>query len=172
MTLRVITTSTPVGDFHVITEPVSDQSSQEIVVASGFGPLPDLLARLPETLRFAALQEQLSAHPYQTLVQAYFQGDTQALEQIPTRQEGTEFYERVWKAMSAIPYGQTVSYKDLAQTVGNPHAVRAVGTTCRRNRLVLLVPCHRVVRTDGSRGGYLYGDKIKRYLLELEKGNG
>ncbi len=169
MLLYLMTTPTPVGDFHLISEHVTERRSEDLVYASGFGSLSDLLTRLPQALRFGVFEKEQSTHPYGALAEAYFRGDKHALEQIPVKQDGTEFYQRVWKAMSAVPYGQTASYKDLAQAVGSPNAVRAVGTTCGRNRLALLVPCHRVIRTDGSRGKYLYGDTIKNYLLDLEQ---
>ena len=78
------------------------------------------------------------------------------------------FRRRVQEALPRIPYGQTRSYAEVAALVGNPRAVRAVGTSCARNPLPIVVPCHRVVRSDGSLGGYAYGLKIKEELLKRE----
>jgi AraC family transcriptional regulator of adaptative response/methylated-DNA-[protein]-cysteine methyltransferase len=81
---------------------------------------------------------------------------------------GTEFQRRVWSAIRAIPRGRTASYAELAQMTGQPTATRAVATACGANQLALLIPCHRVIRGDGSLGKYRWGDAIKRALLGLE----
>jgi AraC family transcriptional regulator, regulatory protein of adaptative response / methylated-DNA-[protein]-cysteine methyltransferase len=82
---------------------------------------------------------------------------------------GTAFQMRVWKALRAIPPGMTVSYTELARQVGAPKAVRAVASACGANPIALAVPCHRVVSKNGSLGGYRWGVKRKRALLEREK---
>ena len=87
---------------------------------------------------------------------------------IPLDLEGTEFQMQVWKALLTIPYGQTVSYLEVAQRIGNPKAVRAVGTAIGKNPTLLFIPCHRVIASDGSIGGYSAGIEIKKQLLELE----
>jgi methylated-DNA-[protein]-cysteine S-methyltransferase len=76
----------------------------------------------------------------------------------------------VLEHLPAIAYGRTESYAEVATAAGNPRAVRAVGTACATNPLPLLLPCHRVVRSDGSYGGYLGGTEAKRFLLSLEAG--
>jgi methylated-DNA-[protein]-cysteine S-methyltransferase len=82
----------------------------------------------------------------------------------------TAFQAQVWGALKEIPYGQTRSYGEMAKTVGNPKASRAVGRANGSNPVCLFVPCHRVIGADGSLTGYAYGEKIKKGLLELEKG--
>ncbi len=82
---------------------------------------------------------------------------------------GTPFQMRVWQALRAIPYGETISYLDLAQRVGNPRAFRAVGQANGHNPISIIVPCHRVIAADGSLGGYGGGLERKRILLALEK---
>lgn len=84
-----------------------------------------------------------------------------------------DFRRAVWKACSRIPYGQTVSYAELAELAGKPGAARAVGTAMRTNPLPIIVPCHRVLRSDGSLGGYSAPDgvRLKRRLLDLEAAN-
>ena len=82
--------------------------------------------------------------------------------------EGTDFQKAVWKAMMEIKYGETVSYQKLAKMAGYPNAVRAVGTACGKNPLCIVVPCHRVIRSDGQMGNYAWGQKMKQYLLKLE----
>lgn len=81
---------------------------------------------------------------------------------------GTEFERKVWSKTTSIPYGKTVSYKNLAQLVGHLGANRAVGTALAKNPIMLIVPCHRVIRSDGSIGRYSGGENIKKFLLEME----
>jgi AraC family transcriptional regulator of adaptative response/methylated-DNA-[protein]-cysteine methyltransferase len=89
---------------------------------------------------------------------------------LPVDVAGTPFQERVWQALREIPYGETRSYTDLAHAVGAPRAVRAVASACARNRVALVVPCHRVVRGGGALGGYRWGLERKRRLLAQERG--
>lgn len=88
---------------------------------------------------------------------------------IPLHSIGSDFEERVWKALRRIPVGQTRTYTDVAQSLGMPRAVRAVAAACGRNRLAVVVPCHRVIRKDGSLAGYYWGIERKQVLLEREK---
>lgn len=81
---------------------------------------------------------------------------------------GTEFQRKVWKALRSIPAGQTRSYTEVAQAIGQPQAVRAVASACAANPLAVLVPCHRVLRSDGGWGGYRWGLQRKQQLLLLE----
>ena len=83
--------------------------------------------------------------------------------------QGTEFQKLVWSELSKIPYGQTISYKELAQKIKKPLAVRAVGSANGKNPLCIIVPCHRVIASSGAIGGYSGGLKMKRTLLALEK---
>ena len=82
--------------------------------------------------------------------------------------EGTEFEKKVWEALREIPYGETRTYKWLAEKIGKPHAFRAVGNALGKNPIPIIFPCHRVIETDGSIGGYSAGVEIKRRLLEIE----
>lgn len=88
---------------------------------------------------------------------------------LPIDVQATAFEWRVWKALQQIPYGRTRSYAEVAAAIGRPKAVRAVANACAHNRVALLVPCHRVVRSDGALGGYRWGASRKRRLLEQEK---
>lgn len=87
---------------------------------------------------------------------------------LPLDVRGTAFQQRVWQALRDIPAGQTVSYTDIAQRIGAPKAIRAVAGACAANALAVAIPCHRVVRTDGSLSGYRWGVERKRALLERE----
>lgn len=91
---------------------------------------------------------------------------------IPLDLRGTEFQQQVWQALCAIPAGETRSYAELAAAAGRPTAVRAAGSANGANPVAVLVPCHRVIRSDGSIGGYAYGTAIKRELLRREKRSG
>jgi len=84
--------------------------------------------------------------------------------------EGTEFQRRVWLALADIPYGETVSYGELARSLGHPNAYRAVGSANGANPLAIILPCHRVIASDGSLGGYGGGLPTKQTLLDLERG--
>ncbi len=114
-----------------------------------------------------AATECPGGHPVLAALEAYFQG-RKVLFDFACRQEGTPFQQRVWQVLTEIPYGQTRTYKETAESAGFPRAARAVGTACAANKLPILVPCHRVVRTGGGLGGFGGGVKLKRYLLELE----
>lgn len=91
---------------------------------------------------------------------------------IPLDVQGTAFQEAVWSALKRIPPGETRSYAQLAAEAGHPAAVRAAGSANGANPVAVLIPCHRVIRSDGSTGGYAYGPEIKRQLLERERGGG
>ena len=81
----------------------------------------------------------------------------------------TPFQQKVYEVVGRIPFGQTRSYKWVAGKAGNPEAVRAAGQALKRNPFPLVIPCHRVVKSDGKTGGYIWGSKVKERLLTLEK---
>lgn len=89
---------------------------------------------------------------------------------IPLDPDGTEFQQRVWLELRRIPYGKTKSYKDIATSLGTPKACRAVGTANGKNPLSIIVPCHRVIASDGTLGGYAGGLPRKEKLLGIERG--
>ena len=80
---------------------------------------------------------------------------------------GTEFEKKVWHEISKIKYGQTVTYNDIAKKVNS--SPRAIGNACSKNKCLFLIPCHRIIRANGSTGGYVLGENIKEYLIKLEK---
>lgn len=98
----------------------------------------------------------------------YFDGKRKSFD-LPLCPEGTDFQKRVWRALEQIPYGEKRTYSEIAASVGSPHACRAVGTTCNRNPIAIIVPCHRVIGASGLLVGYAYGLDAKKYLLSLEK---
>jgi len=98
----------------------------------------------------------------------YFAGKRRRFE-VPLHLEGTRFQESAWAAMRKIPYGTTISYARQAKQIGKPRATRAVGTANGANPIPIIVPCHRVIASDGSLGGYALGLAMKRRLLALER---
>lgn len=110
----------------------------------------------PDTLR-----------PYVQQLEEYFAGERREFS-FPLDLRGTDFQLACWRALLAIPYGETRSYGDIARAVGRPQGFRAVGMANNRNPLAIVVPCHRVIASDGTLCGYGGGLEVKRKLLELE----
>ena len=104
-------------------------------------------------------------------VQDYFAGKPGAFEALPLDLQGSPFHLRVWQELRKIPRGETVSYQELARRVGNPKAARAVGQACGANPIPLIVPCHRVIASNGTLGGFSSGLPRKRWLLDHEQAN-
>ncbi len=100
-------------------------------------------------------------------LEAYFSGRLEQFD-LPLRPLGTPFQLQVWQALQEIPYGSTISYRQLAEALGSPKAFRAVGGANKRNPLPIVIPCHRVIASNGALGGYDGGLHIKRVLLALE----
>jgi methylated-DNA-[protein]-cysteine S-methyltransferase len=148
-------------------------------MASPIGPL--LLAGDKDGLRFlsfASSKRAVAPGPDWVLdesafrdvrgqLEAYFRGGLTDFE-VPLAMEGTKFQLRVWNELRAIPYGETISYAQLAGRIGNPKAVRAVGLANGSNPIPIIVPCHRVIGSDGSLTGFGGGLPTKKMLLELE----
>jgi len=99
---------------------------------------------------------------------AYFSGKLESFD-LKLAPEGTEFQKSVWKALCKIPYGETRTYKDIAASVGKPKAYRAVGLANNRNQIAIIVPCHRVIGSNGKLTGYASGLDLKAFLLKLEE---
>jgi methylated-DNA-[protein]-cysteine S-methyltransferase len=103
-------------------------------------------------------------------LKAYFSGELQFFD-LKLAPEGTEFQKSVWKALCEIPYGETQSYKDIAVSVGKSKAYRAVGLANNRNPIAIIIPCHRVIGSNGKLTGYASGLDVKEFLLGLEQCN-
>lgn len=101
-------------------------------------------------------------------VEAYYAGDLEAPLRVPVRTNGTELQEAGWRALREIPAGEPLTYASFAAALGRPSAVRAAASICARNPAGLFVPCHRVLRGDGSLGGFAWGLETKRALLNRE----
>jgi len=107
---------------------------------------------------------------YLKQIDAYFDGNLKNFS-INIEINGTDFYKKVWNEVKNIPYSQTKSYKDIAYAIGNPEAYRAVGNANGRNRIPIIIPCHRVIKENGEYGGYLAGQWRKKWLIEHERKN-
>ena len=125
----------------------------------------------PKRVRQAELVEQLD-HPIlldaQQQLNEYFQGQRQTFE-LPLDFEGTEFQKKVWQALLNIPFGKTRSYRQIAEQVGSPKAVRAVGAANGQNPISIIAPCHRVIGSSGKLVGFAGGLDNKEILLKLEQ---
>jgi methylated-DNA-[protein]-cysteine S-methyltransferase len=163
MTYRM-TMETPIGTLTIesndkavtlITLPT--ETGEPFPAASGRGPAPKSQdGPVPEPLALAASQ-----------LEEYFSGRRRQFD-LPLELAGTDFQRRVWLALAEIPFGETVSYAELAMTVGRPQAYRAVGQANGANPIPIVLPCHRVLASGGGLGGYGGGLPMKRRLLELE----
>ncbi|MGH9484085.1 MAG: methylated-DNA--[protein]-cysteine S-methyltransferase [Terriglobales bacterium] len=146
----------PVGPLTLV---VSARGVREI----HFGDVPAAAPAADSTRQTAAVARQL---------REYFAGRRTGFD-LALDWHGTEFQQAVWRALMRIPYGKTVSYADIARKVGKPKAFRAVGGANRRNPIPIIVPCHRVLGSDGSLTGYSGPTRldIKAHLLALEAGH-
>lgn len=157
------TLDTPVGELLIAATPdglvrlAYPREGHDSVLAQLAATVSPRVLRAPARLDTAARQ-----------LDEYFTAGRQRFELTLDLRLAHGFRRTVLEHLRAVPYGQTVSYAHLAATAGNARAVRAVGTACATNPLPLLIPCHRVVRSDGALGGYVGGAEAKRALVELE----
>jgi methylated-DNA-[protein]-cysteine S-methyltransferase len=163
--LAIVRLATPAGPLTVLLTP-----EDGVVRAAGFCPSEDLASRLPQELRVRGGRGAAARGAVADAVAAYGDGDLAALGRVPVHQRGSEFLQRAWQAMRTVPPGSTVTYARLAALAGRPGAVRAAGSACARNLVAPFVPCHRILRSDGSLGGYAYGLDVKQRLLGHEQG--
>jgi len=158
VTLKRLTITTPWSPLTVIVD------SDDVVVASWFGRKRGTDA---SHLDLEGIRD-VRTHPVAQSVAAWVHGDVDAILAVNVRQPGGEFQQAAWNAMRDVPGGTVVSYAELAHMAGRPRAIRAAGTACARNNVAPFVPCHRIVRTDGTMGAYGFGVRLKEQLLEHE----
>lgn len=130
-------------------------------------PNPRNLRQEQENKRVTFDESSAAMRPYQAQLEEYFSGVRRNFT-FSLDLRGTDFQIACWRALLAIPYGETRTYADIARAIGKPHAFRAVGMANNRNPIAIVVPCHRVIATDGTLCGYGGGLDLKRRLLELE----
>jgi O-6-methylguanine DNA methyltransferase len=162
-TLRLESVGSPIGDLLVAT---LGEAVCAIAFEGGEADTHRYLGR-----RYGAFAQapcRVSARVHAAL-DRYFDGDMAALEGIEAAARGTTFQERVWSALKKIPAGRTASYADIAQRIGQPTAVRAVGHANGQNPVPIVIPCHRVIGRDGSLTGFGGGVERKAWLLRHER---
>jgi len=142
------------------------------VVASGFADIDYVFAFLSDAEQARGRREVVpgadSVRPVVDALTAYAGGDLGALDHVVVRQPGGPFMQRAWDELRRVKAGETDSYAGLAVRAGSEKAVRAAGQACATNKVAPFVPCHRILRTDGSLGGYAYGLPVKEALLVHE----
>jgi len=130
--------------------------------------LMERLARLDPDLAVRGLAGEPGSGPVVDALRAYAAGDLGTLDTLTVAQPETPFRGEVWRALRGVPSGSAVTYTELAARAGRPSAVRAAASGCANNLVALIVPCHRIVRSDGGLGGYLFGVELKERLLRHE----
>ncbi|WP_210480904.1 methylated-DNA--[protein]-cysteine S-methyltransferase [Naasia sp. SYSU D00948] len=162
MTALIQFLPTPDGPFGVLV----DEDGR--VLASGWTDSPAaLLARLRPDRRPAGARSG-TAPAVADAVEAYYSGEHAAIDAVPVRQDGGPFRTEAWVALRRIAPGRPLTYTQFATAAGRPSAVRAAASACATNAVALFVPCHRVLRTDGSLGGFAWGTAVKASLLARE----
>ncbi len=162
--LTVFTMPTFAGPAHAVVTP-------EDGVLRLFGWLDSgpNIERLPADLRARGVSPGAGPADIRNAVEAYCDGDFQSMDGLAVEQPGTPFLRTTWDALRAVTPGRPITYSELAASAGRPSAVRAAASACARNLIALVVPCHRIVRSDGTLGQYFYGVGIKRSLLAHEQ---
>ncbi|PKI92265.1 methylated-DNA--protein-cysteine methyltransferase [Actinomycetales bacterium SN12] len=163
MTALVQTIPTPDGPLTILVD-----EAQRVLASGWTDDQAAIIARVHPALRPTAVAEGETdaAHA----ARAYYDGDLQAIYAVVVRQRGTVLQAAGWDALRRIEPGRPLSYSQFAVALGSPQAVRAAASICARNAPALFVPCHRVLRSDGSLGGFAWGLPVKLSLLARERG--
>ncbi len=148
----------PFGKVHIL---VDDSGLRQLLLSLNQHPFECSQEWEHAPARLAEFKHQILA---------FLQGELRTFT-LPLAPEGTAFQHQVWDAVKQIPYGETRSYADIANTIGNPHAYRAIGMANNVNPLPFIIPCHRVIGTNGALTGYRYGLAMKQKLLKMEQDN-
>jgi methylated-DNA-[protein]-cysteine S-methyltransferase len=152
---------TPLGPLNLLAD-------EHVLIGANFSTPEALLENLDAQYESRDIKGVRSIPVISELLQSYFDGDIRAINAISVSQSGAAFSQAAWKAMRKVAPGKTLSYADLAARSGSPAAVRAAGSACAKNAIVLVVPCHRIVKTGGALGNYAYGLEKKEWLLSHE----
>jgi methylated-DNA-[protein]-cysteine S-methyltransferase len=162
MTLLATTIATPLG-------PLSLLASEGVLRGASFTDEPaEVQARLGAGARGQEPRRTRDLGPVSDALRAYFDGEVHAIDTLAVEQAGNGWFQAAWKVMREVPAGSTISYRELAARVSDPGNARVAGFACASNQIVLVVPCHRIVRTGGSLGDYYYGLDVKTWLLRHE----
>jgi AraC family transcriptional regulator of adaptative response/methylated-DNA-[protein]-cysteine methyltransferase len=161
--VRYATATTPLGTVLVA---ATDKGVCKIAFGDDANTLIDQLAA--DFAQAGRVEDAARMEPFIAQIRAYLQGTRERFD-LPLDIGATAFQRRVWDALRRIPYGQTRSYTDIAESLGTPGAVRAVANACASNPVALAIPCHRVIGKDGAIAGYRWGRPRKEALLETER---
>jgi methylated-DNA-[protein]-cysteine S-methyltransferase len=162
-TARYATVDTPIGPFTTL-------ETDGVVLAAGWtGDIADLLPLVHPMLRPADPARAPDLGVVTRAVTAYHDGDLDAIDAIEVRQRSGAFLDESWRILRTVPAGAPITYTEYAAKSGRPTAVRAAANACARNAAALFVPCHRVLRSDGTLGGFRWGLTAKRWLLAHEQ---
>ena len=161
MPLLFSTYKSPVGILNLI-------SDHELLLAANLSSQKSLKESLSAEYADEEIKSVARLPIISELLDDYFDGDISAINSIKVSQPGASFSQAAWKAMRKVSPGKVMSYADLAKRSGSPDAVRAAGSACAKNATVLVVPCHRIVKTGGALGNYAYGLSKKEWLLHHE----
>lgn len=162
MTALIQTLDTADGPFTILAD-----ERQRVLVSGWTDDVEAILGRLPARSRPDAVRETETEAA--EAVRAYYAGDVAAVDAVAVAQTGTALQLAGWAALRGITPGEPLTYTSFAARLGNPRAVRAAASICARNAPALFVPCHRVLRTDGSLGGFAWGLPVKESLLARER---
>lgn len=155
---------TPLGDIILVEE---DGKLKEISISIQDKSDREIQNRLEEIDPDVYQQDSPFLNRVESELREYFAGERETFD-IPVTFAGTDFQEKVWKVIASIPFGETISYGEIAGKMEQPNAARAIGNACGNNPIPIIVPCHRVLASDGKLGGYSSGLENKRTLLTLE----
>ena len=159
------TVATPTGPFTFV---VDDAGA---VLASGWtDDAASLLPSIHRALRPASSRWSQELTAVSDAVEAYYAGQLDAIDSVAVRQRSGPYVEKVWESLRAVAPGSPMTFAQLAEAAGHPTAIRATATACARNGATLFVPCHRVLRQDGTVAGFRYGKPLKQWLLTYEDG--
>ena len=162
MTAQLLTMSTPDGPFTII-------ARDGLVLASGWTADPgDLTGQVHPALRPDAVQAVAGLGGISEAVEAFYDGDPAPAMAVPVLQRSGPFRAHAWDVLREVKPGHPVTYTEYAALAGNARAVRAAASACAFNAAALFVPCHRVIRTDGTLGGFRWGLRVKESLLARE----
>jgi methylated-DNA-[protein]-cysteine S-methyltransferase len=161
MALLTSSKSTPIGTLNLIAD-------GDLLLGANLSSIRALKDGLDSIYSGSEFKEVNKIPVISDLIDDYFDGDLIAINGIKVSQPGGSFSQAAWKSMRRIRPGKVLSYAELAKNSGSPKAVRAAGSACAKNAIVLVVPCHRIVKTGGALGNYAYGVDKKEWLLGHE----
>lgn len=151
----------PVGTLYILTQ-------GDVVRGLNLSGFPDLVSSLYSEEHSSQIKKSAKISWLNSILDDYFDGDLKAINTIKVEQPGGDFSQSAWKSMRKIRAGRVASYAELADMAGSSAAVRAAGSACAKNKIAIIIPCHRIVKTGGAIGNYGWGVNIKAELLRHE----